>query len=502
MKNPKTNPNKISLGELAADLAVEQRAAWKNVVIDGLTDDSRTIQPGNLFIAVNGEQTDGHEYIPDALRRGASALVVEEPPADPTEVPILQVPDTRFALSALASRFYGNPAHKIHMVGVTGTDGKTTTTALIRAILEQSGHKTGTLGTLEYRLGDNVLPADQTTPHPLALHSMLAEARAAGVTHMVMEVSSHALVHQRTAHIPFDVAVLTNVTEDHLDFHGSKEAYIQAKQVLFEQLPAESVAVLNADSPVAERYQKATNGNALTYGRETLADFQLLDTRASVNGMKMLVRTPLNALKLGTKLVGDYNCENILAAMTAGFLLGVPAEAVQMAVANFPGVGGRLEKIAAEGEPVVVVDYAHTPNALGKVLQTLRPLTDGRLICVFGCGGDRETQKRPLMGNIATKLSDYTIVTADNSRSEKTEDIIDDILTGVQSSAEEYTAEPDRRKAIQQAINMAGNNDLIALCGRGCEQHQILGDRQIPFDDRDVTRDILEEKTRRKRKSA
>lgn len=486
----------MQLSDMIASMKTIRTLNDRNTPVRSVTDDSRDVQPGTLFVAVDGEKVDGHGFIPEAMERGASAVLCERVPPGELGCPVIQVPDSRLALSHVAAAAQGHPAESLRVIGVTGTDGKTTTTELIRAILTGAGHPTGCLTTVRSDLGEESRPSDQTTPHPLALHGMLREMVDANLTHACMEVSSHALIHQRTAHVPFDTAVMTNVTRDHLDFHGSMENYIKAKQRLFEALPPDSVAVLNAECPVWWRYNEATSAEVLTYGIDSLADVRLVERRGTVRGTRLQIRTPLDNFSLFSPLVGDYNAENVLAAVTAAFGMGIPANAIVNALENFEGVGGRLEKIASpEGSelPTVFVDYAHTPNALEKVLNTLRPLTKGRLICVFGCGGDRDREKRPRMGEAASSVADLSIITADNSRSEKTEDIIEEIVGGIASSDANYSTEPDRRRAIQQALHAANSTeDVVAICGRGCEQFQKIGRRKIPFDDRVVVRELMQ----------
>lgn len=488
----------MKLNELTSSLQTVRTINNGDTSIRTVTDDSRNVKPGALFVAVDGEKVDGHGFISEAMERGAGAVVCERIPVDSPSCPLIQVPDARRALSCLAKAANDHAADELCTVGVTGTDGKTTTTELIRAILTEDGNLTGCLTTEESDLGSRTVDSSQTTPHPIALHGMLREMADAGLTHACMEVSSHSLVHQRTAHIPFDTAVLTNVTQDHLDFHGSRENYIRAKQILFEQLSSDAVAVLNAECPVWWRYSNATQANVLTYGTESLADVKLLERRGTVKGTRLRIRTPMDTFTAFSPLVGDYNCENILAAVTAAFGMGVSTEAIVRTIEKFDGVGGRLEKIASpQGSdlPTVFVDYAHTPNALEKVLSTLKPLTHGRLVCVFGAGGDRDRDKRPKMGAVASKIADMSVITADNSRSERTEDIIDEIVQGVRPTSTEYVTEPDRRRAIERALGEAGSDDILAVCGRGCEQFQQLGDRRIPFDDRVVIREMMQRLT-------
>jgi len=496
----------MPLGDLIAPLPATQRLNWDNVPVESISDDSRRVGPGALFVAVLGELTDGHRFIGEAAQRGAAAIVCQNLPQPLPPCPVIQVADARWALSALASVFYGHPSRALRVIGVTGTDGKTTTTELCRAILTEAGRRTGSLGTVKYSLGDHVIESDQTTPHPLLLHAMLQQSVRAGLTDLCMEVSSHALVHRRTSHVQFDAAVLTNVTEDHLDFHKSPEAYVRAKQCLFEQLPERAVAVLNADSPVCKAYSRATQAVVVRFGVRERAEVTLELKGESIQGMQLLVRTPAGRYPVRTPLTGRHNCENILAAAALAFAFSIETEAVQHALERFKGVPGRLEKIDLRdywGLPNVVVDYAHTPNALRRVLETLRELTCGKLICVFGCGGNRETQKRPAMGGIAASLADLVVVTSDNSRDESTDQIIAQIVQGVPQARTGIMIEPNRRAAIELALaNARSPDDTVAICGRGCERVQVLGARRIPFDDRVVAREALRHRFDTRKRSA
>lgn len=489
----------MTLSRLVASLSPAQWSRYRDELVLDVTDDSRRVRPGSLFVAVPGVAVDGHRFVAQALEWGACAVVCEALPQPLPECPVVLVPDARAALSALAAAFNRHPAHRLCMVGVTGTDGKTTTTELCRAILATAGHEAGALGTVSYNLGGCTLHSNQTTPHPLALHGMLREMECEGLTHVCMEVSSHSLVQKRTADVPFRVAALTNVTQDHLDFHGSLENYVAAKQLLFAGLGRSATAVLNADSSVCARYMEVCLGNTLTYGMAADADVKGVRLSAGLDGMTMAVSTPDGPYELCTPMVGAYNCENILAAVTVALALGVDSEAVREGVAGFRGVAGRLERIGmprGQNAPGgVFVDYAHTPNGLRSVLSALRELTRGRLICLFGCGGDREKLKRPMMGRVGAELADVTIVTSDNSRSEPTVEIIAQIVAGMPETGARCIAEPDRRTAIELALDQAHSpDDVVAICGRGCEQIQVIGGDHIPFDDRAVTRQILRDR--------
>ncbi len=496
-----------SLEKVLGPLCPCETFNWHNAAITSVTDDSRRVRRGSLFVAVRGEDVDGHDYIDDALERGAAAVLCEKlPPGKTPSVPLIRVRNSRFALSLAAARFFGTAENLLKPIGVTGTDGKTTTTYLLHAMLKEAGFRPGLIGTLKNDLGFETREAVQTTPHPVALHSMLRDMNRHDLSHAVMEVSSHALVHRRVRHVPFDMAVLTNVTEDHLDFHRTIEAYIRAKRMLFRQLSEDAVAILNVDCPVWERYAQATRASVLTYGINGIADIKLLERNQGIDGTVMKVRTPLETFDLKTPLVGDFNCENVLAAVAAGFAAGIPGADLKTALENFEGVPGRLEKVkGGEGEdlPTFFVDYAHTPDSLGKILATLRPLTKGQLICVFGCGGERERQKRPKMGNIATSGADVSVITSDNSRGEKTENIIGDITDGINKSGGRYLIEPDRRLAIAKALDVSNSSqDVVVVCGKGAESYQEIGNKKIAFDDREVCREVMDNVVPKKRKTA
>jgi UDP-N-acetylmuramoyl-L-alanyl-D-glutamate--2,6-diaminopimelate ligase len=466
--------------------------------ITSLANDSRKVTPGALFVAIPGVKMDGHRFISQAIEAGAAAVVCQEPPQESAGRPTAVVDDARLALSALADRFYGSPSRHLRMTGITGTDGKTSTTELLRTILNESGSPAGSVGTLGFCLGGRWLDSDLTTPDPIALHGAFRRMVDVGLSDACMEVSSHSLLQQRVAHVNYDVAILTNITRDHLDTHGTEEDYAAAKRRLFEELKEDSVAVLPADSKYCRPFMKATRAQVLTFGMQNLADVRGRVLAMGMDGMAIVVQTPFETYSVSTPLIGSYNCLNILAAATAAFAYGIGGEVVKEAMRNFRGVPGRLERIAAPGRsdlPGVCVDFAHTPDALEKVLSTLRPLGRGRLVCVIGCGGDRDAGKRPVMGAIAAGLADVAVLTTDNSRSERTEDILAQMLAGVPARVRpQVRVEPDRRRAMQLAVELAATPDsMVAVCGRGCERHLKLGGELIPFDDRVVAREIMEQ---------
>ena len=477
-----------------------------NPVITSLTNDSRSVRPGALFVAVRGVKADGHAFIAEAFEQGAAAVVCEQPPAGLPGGPVALVPDGRRALSALAACYHEFPSRGLKVTGITGTDGKTSTTEILRTVLNEAGRPAASVGTLGYCIDGQWADSDLTTPDPIALQESFARMVTFGMTDACMEVSSHALIQDRVADVEFDAAVLTNITRDHLDTHGTRERYARAKRLLFEGLGPHAVAVLPAGGEFCEEFREATRAEVLTYGMRGLSDVRGRIVTLGMEGMELLVRTPMEAYRVRTGLIGGYNCLNILAAATVAFAYGIGGEVVREALRGFRGVPGRLERIRVPGRadlPGVCVDYAHTPGALDKVLGVLRPLVRGRLVCVVGCGGDRDRTKRPLMGGIAAQRADVVVFTADNSRSEKSEDIIAQMVAGVRSRAADVRIEPDRRRAIELAIDLARTGDsMVAVCGRGCERYQRIGGRSIPFDDRHVTREIMQQAPVRRRRSA
>jgi len=507
-ENDETRSTKAvrTLNRLIARVRVMRRLNYRDLPVSSIADDSRLVQPGSLFVAIAGTAADGHDYISQAIERGACAVVCERVPEPVPSCPIVQVADSRLALSAIADAYYGSPSQRLCTVGVTGTDGKGSTAAILASILQAAGHRVGVLGSMGYRLGSRTLESNLTTPGPLALHRMLAQMVEDAVSAVCMEVSSHALVQHRARDVRFDAAILTNVTEDHLDLHGSIEDYICAKERLFRQLEPDAFAILNADSPVCRRFERATDAHVLTYGVTNWADVTGKILSMDMDGMRIAVRTPLESYQVHTALIGSFNCENVLAAATAAFAFGYGAEVVTRGLRQVKGVAGRLEKIRGprgDDVPYVYVDYAHTPNALRRVLSTLKPLVAGKLVCVFGCGGERERQKRPVMGAIATELADLAVITSDNSRGESTESIIDEIVSGISSPRGRYVVEPDRTKAIELAIASARDSrSLVVVCGRGDERVQVIGERRMPLDDRVVAGQVLAKLPRRRKKSA
>jgi UDP-N-acetylmuramoyl-L-alanyl-D-glutamate--2,6-diaminopimelate ligase len=455
--------------------------------------DSRRVAPGTLFVAVQGLSTDGNLYVEAARRKGAVAVASERPPAG--EGPWLQVADAREALALLSAAVLGHPAASLRLVGVTGTNGKTTTTHLLDAALRAAGLRTGLIGTVQYRIGDRLAESVRTTPESSDLQELFREMADAGCTHVVMEVSSHSLSLKRVFGCSFGVAAFTNLTRDHLDFHGDMESYFAAKRLLFDAyLAADGQVVINLDDDRGAELARSARGEAWTFSLDPGrgARITATDLRLDLRGTSFRASTPVGSFPVHTPLLGRFNVQNVLAALGASLALGLPPEAVLRGLGSVTGVPGRLERVEG-GQPfTVVVDYAHTDDALKNLLETVRELSPRRLITVFGCGGDRDRSKRPLMGAVAARLSDVAVVTSDNPRSEPPEAILEEIQRGMNGGRRALRhAIVDRKDAITFALEMAEAGDAVVIAGKGHETYQVLRDRTVPFDDRQVARQVL-----------
>ncbi len=461
--------------------------------VAGLEYDSRRVQPGFLFFAFPGARADGREFAQQAMDRGAVAAVSELPAPAEFRGAWIEVEHGRQALALAARNFYGNPAQRLKLTGVTGTNGKTTTTFLIDAVLRAAGNTTALVGTIEYRLAGEVLPAVNTTPESLDLYRMFQELEQAGGSHVTMEVSSHALALGRVYGMPFHTAVFTNLTRDHLDFHHSMEEYFAAKQLLFgsDGGAAPAWAVINSDDPYGRQIQTAPH--TLRYGFEEGADLRGSSLNVSFEGLRFTVQFGAERVQLTSPLVGKFNAYNILAACGAALSYGLDWKTISTAIANCPRVPGRFESVQ-QGQPfLVVVDYAHSDDALRNVIAAARELHPKRVITLFGCGGDRDRSKRPLMAQAASQASDFVVLTSDNPRSEDPISIMNDALVGLRRFDTPHIIEPDRARAIRAALKEAEAGDIVILAGKGHETYQVLKDRVIHFDDREVARGVLEE---------
>ncbi len=486
-------------------------ARLRHCEVKGLCYRSSHVQPGALFVAIRGAAADGHAHIPEALARGAVAVVAER--AVTSEVPLVRVPDSRKALAALAAAFHGRPAEGLRLVGITGTNGKTTTSYLVESMLAAAGSSVGVVGTINYRFAGTAFDNPMTTPESSDLQAILATMQSAGVSHAVLEISSHAIAQERIHQLWLDVGVFTNLTRDHLDFHGEMDAYWACKRDLFTRHMAagpkagHAVAVINRDDAHGRELSALLGGTRqITVGREADNIVHPETIEIGLDGITSLIRTPAGALRIHSPLAGAHNLENILCALGAGLALGIAPESMARGISALDAVPGRLERVADGAGRYIYVDFAHTPDALRHALSTLKTLGGKRLLCVFGCGGDRDRGKRPIMGEIAAQLSDLTLVTSDNPRREEPEAIIAEILPGVHRhrtrvfsahtlaagwEGKGYAVEADRRKAIAMALSAARAGDTVLVAGKGHETYQILGDKRLPFDDRQVVRDVL-----------
>jgi UDP-N-acetylmuramoyl-L-alanyl-D-glutamate--2,6-diaminopimelate ligase len=494
-KLPGAGRGPIRLLKLLRGVESDGSAAHGDLEITEVAYDSRKVKPGTLFVAIRGEKADGNEFVADAITRGAIAIVSEQarPETIPSEVPWIKVPFARKALASIAANYFGRPAEVLKLVGVTGTNGKTTTSFLVDSILRAAGCEVGLFGTIAYRLVRELRPATHTTPESLDLQSFLAGVVRAGGTHAVLEASSHALALDRLWGCPFAVAIFTNLTRDHLDYHKTFDDYFAAKRRLFEGTGAAApgAGVINHD----DAYGKQLAGFAartLTYGLEPSADITTRKPALSFSGLEFTVETPIGKIEVHSQLVGRINVYNILAAIGAGVALDLSRDVIAAGIAQVSSVPGRFERIDA-GQPfLVIVDYAHTDDALSNLLSTAKELNpDGRIITLFGCGGDRDRTKRPLMGEAAGRLSDIVVLTSDNPRSEDPLLIINDAIVGLQRTKTRFLVEPDRERAIEIALDQARAGDMVLLAGKGHETTQVLRDRTIDFDDRQMARQML-----------
>jgi UDP-N-acetylmuramoyl-L-alanyl-D-glutamate--2,6-diaminopimelate ligase len=461
-----------------------------HIDVRGVTDDSRAVKKGYLFIAKKGYVVDGSRFIADAIKNGARAIAAEEDFDAPSGVVKILVRDTRSALSAIADNFYGHPSDKLKVIGITGTNGKTTITYLLESIVKAAGNEAGVIGTINYRLKNKVLPAKNTTPGPLELQALLADMVKMGIDYAIMEVSSHSLDQGRVDRLFFDTAIFTNLTGDHLDYHKTMAGYFKAKKRIFEKLKKGGAAILNGDDKKAASLKRSLK-NAVLYGTKKNTDVSAEDIKLSMNGTSFTVKTKECSFAIETRLIGMHNVSNILAATAAAMSLKIPESAIVKGVGRLAAIPGRLEAVEA-GQPFkVFVDFAHTEDALFNVLSLLREIAEKRIVTVFGCGGNRDRTKRPRMGKVACKFSDHVIITSDNPRSEEPCDIVSEIESGVRGAFSNYDIVLDRQEAIAKAFEAAEKGDIVVIAGKGHEAYQIVKDRTLAFDDRIVAKNLL-----------
>lgn len=487
--------------------------------IEGIAYHSKQVRKGFLFAAIRGMEADGHQFIEEAVERGAEAVVSEEQ-REVFDRTMILVPNSRRALAGISSRFYGDPSSHLRLIGITGTNGKTTITYLLESIFRTAGYGVGVIGTISYRFGQSLIAAPNTTPESLDLQRILSEMVREGISHVILEVSSHGLDLERVFGCQFDSAVFTNLTSEHLDYHGTLQKYFESKRRLFSDYLIRSskqgrFAVTNGDDPKGEEMVKGLNVTVIRYGAGSSFDITADNVTSSFEGLSCRVRTGQGDIRIQSKLIGDFNLHNILAAVSVGIGMNVPLETLKAGVEELEGVPGRFEKVGNDKGIHVIVDYAHTHDALEQVLLGLKRIMErssrdsGKVITVFGCGGDRDRTKRPLMGEVAGKYSDLAILTSDNPRTEDPLAIIREVERGLSSiplkkypsdavelwrSEKGYVRIPDRREAIRMAVRLARTSDAVLIAGKGHEDYQIIGKKKFPFDDRIEARRALEEK--------
>jgi UDP-N-acetylmuramoyl-L-alanyl-D-glutamate--2,6-diaminopimelate ligase len=461
----------------------------------GIAYDSRRVKTGDLFVVLKGAKTDGLLFIDEALARGAAALAADRVLDPKPGIARLTVPDARKFLAEAARAIFQDPAAHMRLIAITGTNGKTTTSYLVDAIFRQAGLRSCLVGTLGMRIGDQPFPSAHTTPEASDLTAFLHEAREAGCTYGSLEISSHALVMRRVFGTRFEVAVFSNLTPEHLDFHNDMESYYQAKHLLFAPEGANAVktAVINIDDPYGQRLASEIAGPVVGYGFSAEAGIRVLDCHMGIEGTGLRLSTPAGEMSIRARLSGRPNIYNMTAAAGAALSLGIDPHFVRLGIESLHGVPGRLEPVRGGQDFAVIVDYAHTPDALEKLLETVRQLAPGRMAAVFGCGGDRDRKKRPLMGEIATRLSDFVVATSDNPRSENPQQILAEIEPGLKMGAAAYQLQPDRREAIRSALAWARKGDVVVIAGKGHEDCQIIGAQVFPFDDRTVALELIHE---------
>jgi UDP-N-acetylmuramoyl-L-alanyl-D-glutamate--2,6-diaminopimelate ligase len=496
-----------TLRGITTDASMVPESALRSAV-SAVIYDSRRASAGSVFVALRGMKADGFTFVPQAVSRGASLIVAETPRPEGDRTPWITVNDARLALALLADAFYQHPSQRMKVVGVTGTNGKTTTAYLLASMLDAANLKAGLLGTVTYRLGGEEREASRTTPEAPDVQQLLDEMIRQGCRSAVMEVSSHALALRRVDGMRFAAGIFTNLTRDHLDFHEDMETYFQAKRRLFEMLPPDAPGVINVDDPRGPSLLDA-GGAPVTFAIGRPADVTPGPLDITLDGLAFEIRTPKGAVSIQSRLVGRPNVYNILAAAATAMALGVPLDAIAQGVRDLPGVPGRFEVVSdAADEVTVVVDYAHTDDALRNLLETARPLSPKRLVTVFGCGGDRGRTKRPLMGMVAARLSDVVVITSDNPRSEEPVRIIEEIKRGIPAGSQSTGRAPDirtivdRREAIQQAVDLAEPGDVVLVAGKGHEKYQQIGARVLPFDDGEIAREALARRRNRPTKAS
>jgi len=480
----------MTLNELLKGIVAVDIKGDTNIEISGIAYDSRKVKEGFVFVCIKGYVTDGHKYVKNAIENGAVAVVAEDD-CDATGVVLVKTENTRKTLAVMASNFYGNPKDRMKIIGVTGTNGKTTVTTLIKHVLDFAGKKTGLIGTNANMIGDTVLDAERTTPESLELHELFSNMEKSGVEYVIMEVSSHSLELFRVYGINFEIGIFTNLTQDHLDFHVTMENYLEAKKKLFD---ISKVSIINGDDIYGKDIIKSFDNNVKTYSIEEMSDYKAENIKVSPRGVIFDVISENKKYSLRLGIPGRFSVYNALSVFAACAELSVKTETVLNALTVANGVKGRAETVYTLTDYTVIIDYAHTPDGLENIISTVKSFATGRVITLFGCGGDRDSTKRSIMGEIAGKLSDYCIITSDNPRTEEPMEIINQIEEGMKKTDCEYTVIENRKEAIGYALSIAKADDCIILAGKGHETYQILGKEKIHFDEREVVKEFLKSK--------
>ena len=479
----------MKLKELIKGLNIVEFEGDMEIEIESIAYDSRKAQEGSVFVCIEGFKVDRHKYIPQAIENGTRAFIVQKEVEMPAGMSVVRVEDTRYALASISDIFFGHPSGKFNLIGITGTKGKTTTTYMIKSILENYGQKVGLIGTIANMIGDEVLPTDRTTPESYDLQELFCDMVQKNVKSVVMEVSSHALELHRVSCSEYDIGVFTNLSRDHLDFHKTFENYLEAKIKLFGICKK---GLINIDNEFGKRVVENARCEVYTMGIDNEADIRAVDIAHHPNSVDFKVISPWFEGKISVSIPGKFSVYNALAAIGSCALMGVPFEYIQKGLAGVR-VPGRAEIVDVGKDYTVMIDYAHSPDSLENILTTVKAYAPGRVVCVFGCGGDRDKTKRPVMGRISGQLADFTIITSDNPRTEDPEMIINDIEEGIKETGAAYIKIVDRREAIKYALMNARDKDIIVLAGKGHENYIILKDKTIHFDEREVIREILNE---------
>tara|TARA_Y100001970_G_scaffold286944_1_gene410351 strand:+ start:814 stop:2265 length:1452 start_codon:yes stop_codon:yes gene_type:complete len=480
----------MQLNELVKEISFNGET--KKCEITSITYDSRKVKEGTLFVAIAGFNVDGHDYIDQAIKKGAAAILANGRSPKTTSIPIIQVKNPRIALSQIAAQFYGNPSKSLQVFGITGTNGKTSITHILHHIIQESGVDCGTMGTLGFKTPTGMVSTGFTTPESIEVHQMLKTLKLAKINNVIMEVSSHALELHRVENVDIDIAIFTNLTPEHLDFHGNMENYFNSKLKLFTNLDKSKTAIINIDDSYSKRICNASSCKILTYGMNSKADIYTTEFRTSINGIRAMLKYKSKLIKINSKLIGIHNMYNILAACAAGLTIGIDSKKIEKALQDLPAIPGRLEQIFTNLPGTIFIDYAHTPDAFEKVFTTINNLkADRRIITIFGCGGNRDSNKRKDMARISEQYSDYIYITTDNPRTESINEINKHIVQGFKNS--NYNIINDRKDAIQNALKNMDEKTILLILGKGRENYQEIGTEKVPHDDIRIIKDFQNE---------